>query len=1341
MKRRIPKLISILAIASLISLTAFGQFSSSISGTVHDPNGAVVSGATVIVKNAATGAEFRATSSSSGIYTVPSLGSGTYIVAVSAAGFKQAIVRDVKLDTGVPATMNVTLEVGGATESVVVQGGSEIVQTQSANISTTLQVNQIAALPLISRNALDFVVFLPGTTTASTPRNSTINGLPQSALNITIDGVNTQDNTLKTDDGFFSYISPRLDAIEEVTVSTATPGAESGGQGAVQIKFVTRRGDNEFHGSIYHYHRNPALNSNYWFNNRDTSYNREAARPCGDPSSSTFNPNTMIAWSPDCRAPRDQVLLNQLGFRVGGPIMLPKKLFGPVGFDGRSRAFFFVNYEEFRQPTQITRQRTIFSPDTQQGIFQYNRTVNKVPTIQKVNLLDLAAKSNCAPAGAPAVPCTTTIDPVVQNLLADIRNSTQGIGGIQQLNDPNLQRFTFANNSAGKRYYPTIRLDFNLSEKHQLENVYNYQNYLTTVDTLNNVDPAFPAFPNLGSQISNRFSESLTLRSTLTPAMVNEARFGLTGGTVLFRPELSTEMFTGDVANQAGFSLGINAAGVTNATVTTAASRRNAPVWDFSDTLSWTRGSHNLSFGGQFTQINLWAQNQTLVPSITFGVDSSNDPAIGMFNTTNFPGASQTTLTAAQNLYAVLTGRVTAITANALLDEETSQYVFLGERVQRGRQRELGVFAQDSWRMRPNLTLNYGLRWELQLPFTPLNDSYTTASVADLFGISGAGNIFNPNTQTGRATQFVQYKSGDRAYNVNYKNFAPSFGFAWSPNVKSGWLKRILGDGGQTVIRGGYSIAYNRNGMAEFSDVFGANPGSQITATRSIALGNLVTNQGADRLPVLLREPQRLGRPDFPTTPAYPLTGAPFVAVTNSVNIFDPNLKVPYSQSWTFGIQREINRDMAFEVRYVGTRNLRGWTNYNLNEVNIVENGFLDEFKRAQANLQANIAAGRGNTFAFTGVPGTSPLPIYLAYFSGLPASAATLTGSYTSSLFRNTNFINPLAANNPNPFTHASTNANSGLFGTQERRDNAFLKAGLAPNFFIANPGLLGGASFTGNGGYTRYDSLQTELRRRLSRGLLVQANYVFSKGFSSSRFSLRAPRANTLATGGEGYLAHAFKANWVYELPLGRGRLLFGGAGNGLERLIGGWEFHGTARIQSGQVLNFGNVRLIGMTHKELQDAFKLRFDDAAGQIFHLPQDIIDNTIRAFNASATSATGFSEQRGVPTGRFFAPANSVSCIQVVTGDCAPQNVYVTGPMFTRFDVSLVKRIKITENANFELRGEFLNVFNNINFLTNSNMTNFNNDDFGQVTAAYRDPNNTQDPGGRLVQIVARFNF
>ncbi|MGH9767279.1 MAG: hypothetical protein ACREAB_07575, partial [Blastocatellia bacterium] len=142
----------------------------------------------------------------------------------------------------------------------------------------------------------------------------------------------------------------------------------------------------------------------------------------------------------------------------------------------------------------------------------------------------------------------------------------------------------------------------------------------------------------------------------------------------------------------------------------------------------------------------------------------------------------------------------------------------------------------------------------------------------------------------------------------------------------------------------------------------------------------------------------------------------------------------------------------------------------------------------------------------------------------------------------------------------------------------------------------------------------------------------------------------------------------------------------------------------------------------------------------IYSLPQDIIDNTIKAWSVSATSPTGYGD-RGAPSGRYIAPANSASCTQVVNGDCAGQNVNAYGPRFTRFDLSVVKKTRISERLNFELRGEFLNAFNNANFFANTNLTNFTSDNFGQVTSAYRDTSNTQDPGGRLVQIVARFNF
>jgi Carboxypeptidase regulatory-like domain len=1301
------------------NLLAFSQVTStsSISGAVTDPNGAMVAGAEVIVKNNTTTTEYSAVTGGNGVFTVPALGAGAYTVTVSAAGFKQAVINNVKLDAGVPASVRITLEIGAANESVTIQGGGEVVQTQSANIATTLVVNQITNLPLVSRNASDFIVMLPGVNTTTTARNSTINGLPQSALNITIDGINVQDNFNKAADGFYSRVDARLDAIEEVTISTATPGAESSGQGAVQIKYVTRQGGNKFHGSLYEYHRNPSLNANYWFNNRNLDpVHKETGLICGSPQQ-PFDREK-------CKAPRDRILFNQYGFRVGGPIMLPKRLFGPFGFDGHNKAFFFVNYEEFRFPSQVSRQRTIFNPLTQQGVFQYNVTVNGQPQVRQVDLLDLAARDGQ----------TSTIDPVIGKLLADIRNSTTGKGGIQQLTDPNLQRFTFANDSGDNRYFPTLRLDFNLTEKHHLESSYNYQENFFEKDIFNTDDPAFPGFPNFGSRIKHIFSGAVALRSTLSQRLVNEARVGLSGGTTYFSSNINSGMFTGPVANQAGFNLGgptgnnatgiAGAAGISGATINTSPNRRNAPLWDFSDTLSWTRGAHSLSFGGSFTQTSFSTDSTTVAPAINFGVNS-NDPAISLFTIANFPGASSADLTRAQGIYAALTGRVTSITANAQLDEKTGKYVYLGQRIQRGRQREFGFFAQDAWRARPNLTLNYGLRWELQLPFTPLNDSYTTTTVADLFGVSGPGNLFKPGVLTGRETQFVQYKQGDHAYNTDYKNFGPSFGFAWSLGAKEGWLKRIVGEGAKTALRGGYAIAYNRQPMASFSGVFGANPGSFVTATRSLTIGNLVTNQGADRLPVLLRETNRLGPAPFPSAPTYPLTGA----ITNSANIFDPNLKVPYVQSWSFGLQREIVKDTALEVRYVGNRQLRGWTTYDLNEDNIVENGFLNEFKLAMTNLQANIAAGRGANFRYFGPnTGTAPLPIILSHFSGIPASQSNDPARYTSSLFTSNTFLNSLALNNPAPTTFAAN-----LYTDAARRANA-LNAGLPANFFLVNPGLQGGANFTGNGGYSRYDSMVVELRRRLSKGLLAQGSYVFAKGFNSSRVSFRAPRVNSLG----GTLRHAFKVNWVYELPVGRSKTLFGQSGALLDRIIGGWEFDGAARVQSGQVFDFGNVRLVGMTMRDLRQAFKLRFDDANRIIYSLPQDIIDNTIRAFNASATSPTGYGSL-GPPTGRYIAPANSASCIQVVNGDCAPQNVYAYGPMFTRFDLSAVKRIKIKERVNFEFRGEFLNAFNNTNFF--GAIGTFSSATLGQVTTAYRDSSNTNDPGGRLVQIVARLNF
>src|SRR6185436_8879144 len=226
-----------IALTMLISTMAFAQggVTSTLSGTVVDSTGAVVPGANVVVKRADTGITTDAVTNAEGQFTAPALNAGTYTVTVSLTGFKTVTLND----AGVPAGVKVTMEIGGVEEQVVVQAASEVVKTQSSTVSTTLAAKQIASLPLTSRDALQFVVNLPGVNTPGTARNSTVNGLPQGAINITLDGISIQDNYLKTSDGFFARVQPRLDAIEEVTVTSAANGADSGGQGAVNIRFVT----------------------------------------------------------------------------------------------------------------------------------------------------------------------------------------------------------------------------------------------------------------------------------------------------------------------------------------------------------------------------------------------------------------------------------------------------------------------------------------------------------------------------------------------------------------------------------------------------------------------------------------------------------------------------------------------------------------------------------------------------------------------------------------------------------------------------------------------------------------------------------------------------------------------------------------------------------------------------------------------------------------------------------------------------------------------------------------------------------------------------------------------
>ncbi len=1241
-----------------VSAHAQGSFFTSLSGTVVDTSGGVIPGADVRVKNNGTGAEFNTVSASDGGWTIPSLPGGVYSVTVSLMGFKTAVLNEVTLNAAIPANVKVTLSVGTLEENVTVTGDSAlVVQTQTPSIATNLTGTQITSLPLTSRNALDSLTSLPGFNTSGTARNSTVNGLPKSAINITLDGMNIQDNYLKTSDGYFARLTPTLDSVEEVTVTTAGNTADATGQGGVQIKFVTKSGSNQWIGTAYEYLRHDALNANSWFNNRD------------------------LPPDPDTgKAPKAQLRQYQQGIAQGGPIK-------------KNKAFFFFNYEELRQPAQGTLQRVVLTPDAAGGIFSYN-TANGV---QRVNLLQLAAANGQL----------ATVDPTVAKVLSDIRSATATTGSIAALSNPLVQQYTFQTPTTNFNPSPTARVDLDISSNHRLTGSMNYRHINSTPDTTNNAQVPFPGFPQTGSQQSTRWTTSESLRSTIGSNLVNEARFGGTGGATFFSPELTTSMWDGTGLGQtngyrldlfnaccgAGFRLTNPNTGNTSTSGGAAnGSSREASTWVVDDTATYIRGKHTVTFGGSMVQADVWLKNQTLVPTATFGV-LATEPAAAMFTATNFPGASAADITQAQNLYAMLTGRITSLSGNARINPDGTTYVPLGESTAQGRMREFDFYAADQWRMSANLTVSAGLRYVLALPFYPTNNSYTTVTPASLCGISGVGgvegcNLFSPGNATGSRPNYIQYPAGTYAYNTDANNVAPSVGAAYSmPGFNGGIGRALFGsEESDSVVRGGFGVAYQRPGMSDFTGVFGANQGILQTLQRD----NTNTT-----LPILLR--------NNPTLPGAPAVSYPIAtnSLTNNVNVFDSNLQIPYTQSYTVGWQRKLGRDTALEIRYVGSRHKQDWETIDLNQPNILTNGFVDEFRKAQSNLQANIAAGRGATFAYTGAPGTAPLPIFLAYLNGQNASRAGDPSVYSGANWTNANFLGYLATQSPNPLGFMCNNATgcttatipNGFLGNTTFRNNA-AAAGLPANFFVANPDVLGGALLTTNVGGTRYNSIQVELRKRLSNGISFNTSYAWGRALIEQRYGLQRPTADILQTGQVGGVEHAWKANWIYDLPFGRDQKWGANAGSALDALIGGWSIDGVARIQTGEMLDFGNVRLVGMSVDDFRKAIDLRVA-SNGQLYILPDDIIQNTVRAFNVSATSPTGYSAL-GAPTGRYLAPANGPDCIETSPGygDCGLRSLVVNGPPLYRFDIGASKRVRIHNSITFEFRAEMLNAFN-----------------------------------------------
>ncbi|MFY9558445.1 MAG: carboxypeptidase-like regulatory domain-containing protein [Blastocatellia bacterium] len=1224
MRRFASVLLTLLMLANIPAFAQTGR--GSLNGLISDPNGAAVSGASVTVKNTGTNEESKTTTNSQGAFVFPSLLPGKYTATVEAAGFKRAELTEVIVEVSQQAKVDVNLEVGTVSEQVNVTGAAqEVINTTSPTLSKTITAKQVQDLPLLSRNPLDLARLQAGLAVNGTDvRNASVQGLRGNATNVTQDGINAMDNFVKGS-SFFALTAPSLNATSEFSITVGTVGSDAG-RGVAQVTLVTASGSNLFHGGLFYQHRNDALNANTFFNN------------------ATGTPKAIQRQ-------------HFFGVSSSGPVWIPKL------YDGRNKSFWFFSYEGFREPFSATRNRTVLSDQARQGIYRY---VGANGQLQSVNLLSLGNFHSLNPLSTGQL---NAMPPSNNDLVGD------------QLNLRGF-RFNVPGTNPSDRYNGRFDQQLWESEKwgsHKAEFVYHTGDFLLTPDTFNGIEAPFPGGVN-AFQGSTRTLWAAAVHSTFGAHMTNEARIGHQQAPVFFSRE-----------SQPTAPFIIFGAATTNFDNTFMSQGRNTQLWQGIDNFSLVKGAHTFRMGADVQVVGAISTNDAGInQTITLGQNSANPDGILNSAFPNLPAGAGGTAIAntGRQIYRDLVGLLSSSSATFNVTSPTSGFVPGATRSREFLYNDVSFFFQDAWRIKRNLTLNVGLRYEYEgVPSLPDGLGLQPTNFNDIFGIGGVGNLFNPNTQTGNAAATLDFVSGDtqRAlHNKDWNNFAPFVGFAWSPNFQSGPLHMIFGGEGRSSIRGGYSISYLRDGFTVISNALGTgttNPGLIQSSANNTPTGVL----GSNGVPL--------------TTPKFkvPITSAENFALntTNGLWAIDPNLRTPYVQQWSFGIEREISSSTAVEVRYAGNHAVKIFRAVDYNETNIFENGFLQEFLNAQKNLALN-----NNTSFSPGANGI-PLPIFTKLFTGVAA-----TSGFTSSTF-----IQNLQQNNiggmANTLAYSSTYLNS--------------RKNLAPNFFVTNPNAAF-ARVLGNFSYSKYHSLQLEIRRRFSGGLSFQANYTLARTLNDGTGTinnqstltsfrtlrdLRLDYQNSVQD-----QRHRMVANVVYDLPFGTGRRYLSGAWTPARKAIEGWTLGGIFTYQTATPFYFTSNRSTfnsfnaGINPAQLGSMTFNEIKENLG-VFRTPQGIFFINPKLLDIVTNPATGALTSARLKEGILVPPAPGTF------GNFPLNSLF--GPNFTQTDITLAKRTYFTERGNVEFRVIAFNVFNHPNFNYGGNT--FDTAIFGRINS------------------------
>lgn len=1296
--RHLPLHAVLVLVTLLLTNGAWSQTATtSLLGRVVDPHGAAVVGAKLTLSNVNTGAVRTDSSDPTGEFLFSTLPPGTYKLRVEATGFRTSVRDRIELLVNLPTRLSIALAVGTKQEVVEVTAAAERLNTVDASVGNPFVENQIRQLPLEARNVVGLLslqagaVFLPvpPNSADNDPRSGSISGGHSDQTNVTMDGVDVNDS--QNGYAYTSVLRATLDSVQEFRVTTTNYGADQGRSSGAQVSLVTKSGANTPHGSAYWYHRNTAFSSNEFFNKLSQLQNGEANKA----------------------------------------LKLQKHIYGAsFGFAPiKDRLFFFANFENLRESAQSSELRYVPSATMRDGILVYPCADPTDPQCQGGTVLGVTA-NHTIPAGwyGLSPQQLAALDPLgigPSAGLSDyfrqfpVQNATgrDGIVVDGQLVG-NITGYRFAAPFKSDWYTYITRVDFNLDRtgKHQLMWRGNLQN---------DRDNRPPQYCWTGGNCSppnqvisgNNKGMMAGYTAAITPHLVNSFRYGYTrigsntSGTL--NSDLVYIRFIDD------FNEGFATRG------------RIIPTHNFIDDVTWNRGKHTFQFGAnlRFTRVGTQDNVNSFRYVITNGswVTANGKKYIPGRSSCPYPICNQVPA-ASEDAYASYADSWIDILGVLSEAGAVYQYDRQGNNIPFGVpiKRHWGndgyeFYFQDNFRIKPNFNIVAGLRWSYSSPPWETNglQTSTTFPLGDWLAVRGQNMM---KGIPANAAPLQQYVLGGPAnhrrgfYEPDYNNFGPRFAFTYSPGWDEGWLKKLTGGAGKTVIRGGYGMVFDQVGLGiatQFDNVgmYGLSTG--------LESGWHMHNEDDPNI----RFVNMTTVPD--TIPPAPPGGFPYTpetfmgAISQSI---DSSIRTPYSQMFNFFIGRELPGKMTLDLGYVGRRASKVLARRDLAmPLNLVDPASKTDYFTAATQLIKGLdAAGQDWTQL-------APIP----YFENLfPTIAASYNSTYGIDYGYVTNNTQAVGFN----YSGMEGDWTTALYNMDEYCDPDCSKFGQFA-YFDPQFDSLGAISSVGR---SNYNALQVSLRKQYSHGLQFDANYTYSKSLDHSS---AAERGSNWTTFGDYYytdflintwnpkqtygisdfdVRHQLNFNYLMDLPFGKGRRFGGDAPGFLDTLIGGWQTTGILRITSAFPFDIINCRSCWPTNWQLQG--NTQYTDLAA-------------VRALQGHAMNRVS-----GYPS-PFTDPQKVLSMLRYSYPGEGGQRNRLRGDGYFSWDVGIGKAFTMPykDTHKLKFRWEIFNLTNTARFnVANANLVRDFASTFGQYTTTYSGCDNA---AGRCMQVSLRYDF